>query len=63
LQAFAALGAGLLAVPVLAGFGQPTPKQMGFQEAFTPVAWTSLDARLRQRHHLRHNALCWCCCM
>ncbi len=35
---FAALAAGLLAAPVLAGSGQPTPKQIGFQEAVTPVA-------------------------
>ena len=35
---FAALGAGSLAAPALAGSGQPTPKQMGFQEAVTPVA-------------------------
>ena len=35
---FAALGAGLLAAPALAGSGQPTPKQIGFQEAVTPVA-------------------------
>ena len=34
----AALGAGLLAAPALAGSGQPSPKQIGFQEAVTPVA-------------------------
>jgi cytochrome c oxidase subunit 2 len=34
----AALGAGLLAAPTLAGSGQPSPRQMGFQEAVTPVA-------------------------
>jgi cytochrome c oxidase subunit 2 len=35
---FAALGTGLLAAPALAGSGQPSPRQMGFQEAVTPVA-------------------------
>jgi cytochrome c oxidase subunit 2 len=35
---FAACGAGLFAAPALAGSGQPSPKQMGFQEAVTPVA-------------------------
>jgi cytochrome c oxidase subunit II len=34
----AALGAGWLAAPALAGSGQPTPKQFTFQEAVTPVA-------------------------
>jgi cytochrome c oxidase subunit 2 len=34
----AALGAGLLAAPALAGSGQPSPMQIGFQEAVTPVA-------------------------
>ena len=34
----AALTAGSLAAPALAGSGQPSPKQMGFQEAVTPVA-------------------------
>jgi cytochrome c oxidase subunit II len=34
----AALGAGSLAAPALAGSGQPTPKQFTFQEAVTPVA-------------------------
>jgi cytochrome c oxidase subunit II len=35
---FAALGSAMLAVPVLAGSGQPSPKQITFQEAVTPVA-------------------------
>ena len=35
---FGSLGAGLLAAPVLAGSGQPTPMQFTFQEAVTPVA-------------------------
>jgi cytochrome c oxidase subunit 2 len=34
----AASGAGLLAAPAIAGSGQPSPRQMGFQEAVTPVA-------------------------
>jgi cytochrome c oxidase subunit 2 len=34
----AASGAGLVAGPAAAGSGQPSPKQMGFQEAVTPVA-------------------------
>jgi cytochrome c oxidase subunit 2 len=34
----AALGAGSFAAPALGGSGQPSPKQMGFQEAVTPVA-------------------------
>lgn len=34
----AGLCATLLAAPALAGSGQPSPKQMGFQEAVTPVA-------------------------
>jgi cytochrome c oxidase subunit 2 len=33
-----ALGTGLLSAAALAGSGQPTPKQIGFQEAVTPVA-------------------------
>ena len=33
-----AAGAGLIAGPALAGSGQPSPKQMGFQEPVTPVA-------------------------
>jgi len=33
-----AVGAGFFAWPALAGSGQPSPKQMGFQEAVTPVA-------------------------
>jgi len=35
---FAAAGASLLAAPAVAGTGQPSPRQMGFQEAVTPVA-------------------------
>jgi cytochrome c oxidase subunit II len=35
---FASLVAGSLAGPALAGTGQPTPRQMGFQTAVTPVA-------------------------
>ena len=35
---FAALGTGWLTAPALAGSGQPSPKQIGFQEAVTPVA-------------------------
>jgi len=34
----AAVGACLLAAPALAGAGQPSPKQLGFQDAVTPVA-------------------------
>jgi len=34
----AALGSAMLAAPVLAGSGQPTPRQITFQEAVTPVA-------------------------
>jgi cytochrome c oxidase subunit 2 len=34
----AGLGAIVLAAPALAGSGQPSPKQLGFQEAVTPVA-------------------------
>lgn len=34
----ATLGGMLLAAPALAGAGQPSPKQIGFQEAVTPVA-------------------------
>jgi len=34
----AAFGAGSLAAPALGGSGQPSPMQMGFQEAVTPVA-------------------------
>jgi cytochrome c oxidase subunit 2 len=34
----AAGGAGLLAAPAFAGSGQPSPKQIGFQEAVTPIA-------------------------
>lgn len=33
-----AAGAGLWAEPALAGSGQPSPKQIGFQEAVTPIA-------------------------
>ena len=33
-----AVSAGSLAAPALAGSGQPSPRQMGFQEAVTPVA-------------------------
>ena len=33
-----AAGAGLWAVPALAGSGQPSPKQIGFQEPATPIA-------------------------
>jgi cytochrome c oxidase subunit II len=33
-----ALGAALVAGPAAAGSGQPSPKQIGFQEAVTPVA-------------------------
>ncbi len=33
-----ALGTGLLAVPAWAGTGQPSPKQINFQEAVTPIA-------------------------
>ena len=33
-----AVGAGSVAAPALAGSGQPSPRQMGFQEAVTPVA-------------------------
>jgi cytochrome c oxidase subunit II len=33
-----ALGTGLLAAPAAAGSGQPSPKQIGFQEAVTPIA-------------------------
>jgi cytochrome c oxidase subunit 2 len=36
--ATAASGAGLLAAPAFAGSGQPSPKQIGFQEAVTPIA-------------------------
>jgi cytochrome c oxidase subunit II len=35
---FATLGTGLIAASAIAGSGQPTPKQIGFQEAVTPVA-------------------------
>ena len=35
---FAACGIGLLAAPALAGSGQPSNKQLGFQEAVTPIA-------------------------
>jgi cytochrome c oxidase subunit 2 len=35
---FAALGTGWLTASALAGSGQPSPKQIGFQEAVTPVA-------------------------
>jgi cytochrome c oxidase subunit 2 len=35
---FAAVGAGLPAAPALAGSGQPTPGQITFQEAVTPIA-------------------------
>jgi cytochrome c oxidase subunit II len=39
LQGFGAAVAGvLLAPPALAGAGQPSPKQLGFQEAVTPIA-------------------------
>jgi len=31
-------GAGLWTVPALAGSGQPSPKQMIFQDAVTPIA-------------------------
>jgi cytochrome c oxidase subunit 2 len=34
----AAFGAALLASPAMAGSGQPSPKQLGFQEAVTPIA-------------------------
>ena len=34
----AACGIGLLAAPALAGSGQPSNKQLGFQEAVTPIA-------------------------
>jgi cytochrome c oxidase subunit 2 len=34
----AAVSTGLFAWPALAGSGQPSPKQIGFQEAVTPVA-------------------------
>jgi cytochrome c oxidase subunit 2 len=33
-----AAGAGLWAAPALAGSGQPTPRQIGFQDAVTPIA-------------------------
>jgi cytochrome c oxidase subunit 2 len=33
-----AAGAGLCATPALAGSGQPSPRQLGFQEAVTPIA-------------------------
>jgi cytochrome c oxidase subunit 2 len=36
--ALAVAGGGVFAVPALAGSGQPSPKQLGFQEAVTPVA-------------------------
>jgi cytochrome c oxidase subunit 2 len=36
--ATAASSAGLFAAPALAGSGQPSPKQIGFQEAVTPIA-------------------------
>jgi cytochrome c oxidase subunit 2 len=34
----AVVACGLMAAPVAAGSGQPSPKQIGFQEAVTPVA-------------------------
>ena len=34
----AGLGSALLAAPAQAGSGQPTPRQIGFQEAVTPIA-------------------------
>jgi cytochrome c oxidase subunit 2 len=37
-SALAAGGASVLAAPALAGSGQPSPKQMTFQEAVTPIA-------------------------
>ena len=41
------------ALPALAGSGQPSPRQIGFQEAVTPVAARHpLGPRLRQHHHL-----------
>jgi cytochrome c oxidase subunit 2 len=36
--AFAALGSAMMAAPVLAGSGQPSPGQITFQDAVTPVA-------------------------
>ena len=38
LSTMLAAGAGLWAAPALAGSGQPSPKQIGFQEAATPIA-------------------------
>jgi cytochrome c oxidase subunit 2 len=36
--ALSGLGTALLAAPAAAGFGQPTPGQIGFQDAVTPIA-------------------------
>ena len=53
----------LLAAPALAGSGQPTPKQIGFQEAVTPVASTSTGCTTTSTSSSSSSRpSCWCCC-